>query len=173
MDPAYLTGTQCVLRDIPESDYPELRAIENSVRLEADDDLPYPQTLDAIEKMATMKTPDHCFGIYVGHELAGSVAVFGVDFLHQHAKVGIAISPEFQHRGLGQDALSVLLNFCFAQMPLHKIKLTVFADNQPAIHCYEKLGFERAGRFKDEYFRNGQFIDLLAYDLMRDDWLAN
>ena len=63
MDPAYLTGTHCVLRDIPESDYPELRAIENAVGLEADDELPYPQTLDAIKKMVTMKAPDHCFDI--------------------------------------------------------------------------------------------------------------
>ncbi len=63
----------------------------------------------------------------------------------------IGVDPEFRRRGVG----SALLAECEALLPGDRIRLTVRADNQPAIRLYERFGYVYFSRLLN-YYRDGQ-----------------
>jgi ribosomal protein S18 acetylase RimI-like enzyme len=63
----------------------------------------------------------------------------------------IGVDPMFRRRGVG----SHLLERCEALLPGERIRLTVRADNQPAIRLYESFGYAYSGRLSN-YYRDGQ-----------------
>ena len=40
-----------------------------------------------------------------------------------------------------------------------RVELEVYADNERAIHLYEKLGFEQEGLLRMTTVRNGRYVD--------------
>ncbi|MFB2880794.1 ribosomal protein S18-alanine N-acetyltransferase [Floridanema aerugineum] len=67
----------------------------------------------------------------------------------------VAVSPEYQHQGLGQAMLLALLSRA-RQRGLERATLEVKASNQPAISLYEKFGFKLAGRRRGYYQDTGE-----------------
>ena len=55
----------------------------------------------------------------------------------------------------------LLCDFCFQEMNLHKLKVSVLAFNEAAIRCYERNGFIREGLLKEEIFRAGKYQDVV------------
>jgi UDP-4-amino-4,6-dideoxy-N-acetyl-beta-L-altrosamine N-acetyltransferase len=101
----------------------------------------------------------------------GGAGFSDINQVHQSAEVGLFIGkPEFWDRGLGRDVLESLLTFGFEQMNLHRIYLRVFAENERAVHLYEKVGFHHEGRWRQAEFRHGRFHDILWMSILRDEW---
>ena len=75
--------------------------------------------------------------------------------------VGLMVHADYQNMGVGTALLKTLLDLADNWLMLKRVELTVFADNERAIHLYEKLGFEkevlkqmttvRDGKYADEY----------------------
>jgi ribosomal protein S18 acetylase RimI-like enzyme len=82
----------------------------------------------------------------VGLAIAESARGSGVSMI-----TTLGVDPEFRRRGIGSE----LLARCEAQLPAGRIRLTVRADNQPALRLYEKSGYAFLSRVA-EYYRDGQ-----------------
>ena len=65
--------------------------------------------------------------------------------------------------------MALLTDFCFRELNLHKLKVTVFAFNTPALRCYEANGFVREGLLKNELWRDGAWRDVVILTLCRGD----
>ena len=63
----------------------------------------------------------------------------------------IYLHQDFHNVGLGTAMLSRLFQLAKKE-GLHRIGMHVVADNKPAIHLYEKLGFKIEGVIRDSYF---------------------
>jgi ribosomal protein S18 acetylase RimI-like enzyme len=63
----------------------------------------------------------------------------------------IGVDPEFRRRGIG----SALLARCEELLPGTLIRLTVRADNPPALRMYDKFGYTFFSRVLN-YYRDGQ-----------------
>jgi len=53
---------------------------------------------------------------------------------------------------------------------LNKIWLTVHSENQSAIKCYERLGFQLEGTLRDEFKLRGRLVPALYMGLLRQDF---
>ena len=53
-------------------------------------------------------------------------------------------------------------------MNLHRVELSVYADNEAAIGLYRKFGFETEGLFRDYAVRDGQWVDTLSMARLRN-----
>lgn len=107
----------------------------------------------------------HIFAIEecAGGRLVGSCQLLNVSAKHRKAELQIRIGePAARDRGLGTQAVRQLLAFGFGELGLHRIALTVRADNPRAIRAYEKCGFEREGLLRDAAFIEGRFVDLVC-----------
>ncbi len=57
----------------------------------------------------------------------------------------------------------------FERMRLHRITLTVVAENLAAQHIYRKIGFVDEGRLRDAFRRDGRWHDMLTMGLLEGE----
>lgn len=81
--------------------------------------------------------------------------------------VGLFVHTAYQNMGVGAALLKTLLDLADNWLMLVRVELEVFADNQRAIHLYEKLGFETEGRKRMSCVRSGRYADELLMARLR------
>ena len=104
------------------------------------------------------------------NRLVGYAGLVGILWNQGTAWLEMAIAPEEQGQGKGQDGLAAILSFAFDELNLRRVQLTVFADNARAIALYEKTGFVREGAQREFLLRDGRPQDMLMYGLLRREW---
>ena len=81
-------------------------------------------------------------------------------------ELGMLVSREWRGRGVGTALVAAAIEWARAH-DLHKLTLSVFPHNQPAIALYRKFGFVEEGlRTKQIRRRNGELWDLLEMGLL-------
>ena len=89
------------------------------------------------------------------------------------AELGIMIGDKsFWSNGYGTDTVQTLLAFAFEQINMHKVALGVFEFNERAIACYRKCGFVDEGRFREEYFQDNRYWDVVRMSILRREYEA-
>ena len=83
------------------------------------------------------------------------------------ASIGMGVHDRFQGRGVGSALMAATTDLADNWLGLHRIELTVYADNAPAVHLYEKFGFAVEGTLRDFAFRNGAYVDAYAMARLR------
>lgn len=97
-----------------------------------------------------------------GDRLIGSISIHNIDHLNRNAFIGIFIGDEEQRgKGLGGEAIGLILGYGFKTLNLHSIGLSVHEDNPGAIACYKKAGFREMGRLPEWVFKDGKYVDKL------------
>lgn len=122
---------------------------------------------------STKSQNDFTFGIRLlkNDDLIGWAQLDGVDWPHGNAAVGIGIgNRNYWDSGYGTEAMTLVLNFAFSELNLHRVFLTVFSYNERAIRVYEKLGFQLEGRYREHLRRDGQRFDMLLYGILSREW---
>ncbi|MCS1351420.1 GNAT family N-acetyltransferase [Mechercharimyces sp. CAU 1602] len=103
-------------------------------------------------------------------QLIGMVELSGILWPHRSSWIAIGIGEQAEHhRGLGTEALQLLIDFAFQECNLYRLQLNVFSYNKRAIALYERLGFQREGTYRGFIERDGQRYDAYLYGLLRDD----
>lgn len=99
----------------------------------------------------------------------GNISLNHIHWIHRTAWMGIMIGErEFWNRGVGSEAVRLIVDYGFRRLNLHKINLGVTAEHAAAVHAYEKVGFVIEGRAREEGFVDGRRVDKLYMGLLRD-----
>ncbi|WP_415762570.1 GNAT family N-acetyltransferase [Pseudomonas sp. CP4] len=80
---------------------------------------------------------------------------------------GMGVAAAWQGKGVGSMLLAAALDVADNWMNLHRVELTVYADNEAAIGLYRKFGFEAEGLSRDYAVRDGQWVDTLSMARLR------
>lgn len=100
----------------------------------------------------------------------GSVYIRDIDKVHNKAEYGIFIGEESARgRGIGSMAASLMIEYCFKQLKLHRLFLRVFADNAGAIRSYEKAGFIKEAYLKDDVKIQGEYRDIVLMGIINPE----
>ena len=110
------------------------------------------------------------FIIWYEGSRSGRISITHVNYRHSKAEYGIVIHPDYRGRNIAFRASQLLINYVFKELPIRKLSLQAFADNNIAIRLYEKLGFSREGLLKQEYLRSGVYQDVLLMALFKENW---
>lgn len=81
----------------------------------------------------------------------------------------ILVGPEGRGRGLGTEAVRLVLDHAFATTDLHRISLDVQADNVRARRSYASAGFAVEGLLRDEHVFDGVRSDTVLMAVLRTD----
>ena len=89
----------------------------------------------------------------------------------RNSRLGVMIGDKaYWSQGYGTDAMLTFLRFGFDEMNLHRIDLTVDAENARAIRCYQKCGFIEEGRLRESRYQLGKYGDQLVMSVLRDEF---
>ena len=87
--------------------------------------------------------------------------------IHKRCEVGYVIHPLHQKKGFGNALVDwSIRNVTIFEEGIHRLWLTVFPDNEKAIHIYIKNGFNIDGLMKQYAFKNGIYRDTYIMSLL-------
>jgi RimJ/RimL family protein N-acetyltransferase len=103
-------------------------------------------------------------------EPIGFVSLADVQHVPGHAELGLGLLGEAHRgRGLGTEAIRLVLSHAFGAMRLQRVHLHVLTDN-PAVRLYERLGFRREGTLRRHAFKRGAWRDQHVMGLLAEEW---
>ncbi len=76
----------------------------------------------------------------------------------------------FWRKGIGTECTNILVDYAFRNLNLNKVWLGVNEENLGAVKSYEKAGFFREGKLRQEVYRNNKYYDAIRMSLLRNEW---
>ncbi|HEV7232109.1 MAG TPA: GNAT family protein [Bacteroidia bacterium] len=116
------------------------------------------------------------FGIRLrsNQQLIGSCKLQYIHPIFQSAELQIRIGEaDYLSKGLGSEAVRLLLSHGFDELKLNRIYLEVFTDNERAIKSYLKNGFLKEGVLREAGFVKDQRKDLLVMSILKAEFNAH
>jgi RimJ/RimL family protein N-acetyltransferase len=99
----------------------------------------------------------------------GNVSIHDIDWVSRNAWFGLFIGePSAWNRGFGSDAISTVVRFAFDDMNLMKLRINVFDYNDRAKHVLEGRGFVQEGKLERDFYREGQWHDIVILSIFRE-----
>ncbi|MEU8241248.1 GNAT family N-acetyltransferase [Actinoplanes missouriensis] len=137
----------------------------------------YPQSLASVQRWMTEDRPRNDFGdVLFGVEtldegnLIGMVRLHGAEPELGGAELDVYLGEKnYWGKGYGTDAVRTACRFGFDKMRLHRIQLTVAAENESARHIYRKVGFVEEGRLRHTFRSGGQWGDKFVMGLLEGE----
>jgi len=87
------------------------------------------------------------FSIEADEVSVGTIQLLKIDEEHHSARLGcFLIAPDCRGKGIGEEALMLVMDTIFHSRNITTFELGVFDYNKSAIRCYEKCGFVKEGQ---------------------------
>lgn len=100
-------------------------------------------------------------------EAIGLIDLFDFDPKNHRAGIGIVIqNPQERNKGVGAEALDLLIQYAFQQLNLHQLYANIGSNNEISLKLFTKFGFQKIGVKKDWNFLNGKYHDEEIYQLI-------
>lgn len=93
--------------------------------------------------------------------------------VHLRAEIGYCLRRDYWRQGIGEEALRAIIAFGFQAMNLNRIHACPWTENVASVQLLEKLGFQREGVLREEYWEEETFHDEALYALLRREYLAS
>lgn len=100
-------------------------------------------------------------------EAIGLIDLFEFDPKNNRAGVGIVIQKmEDRIKGVGAEALALLIEYAFSQLQLHQLFANISTENKISIALFSKFDFQKVGVKKQWNKINGNYEDEILYQLI-------
>lgn len=87
----------------------------------------------------------------------------------RRATIGYIINPARWRQGFAAEAVSALIDFCFADLALHRVQAFIHPENAASRSLVEKLGFRSEGVLRDHLRVADVWRDDVVYGLLKTD----
>ena len=99
-------------------------------------------------------------------KLIGTIGYWRILKEHYRAEIGYLLHPDYQRKGIMQEALTAVLDYGFKTMKLHSVEANVNPGNVASQKLLERNKFIREAYFKENFYYNGKFLDSVVYSLL-------
>lgn len=89
----------------------------------------------------------------------GAIDLFDFDPHNRRAAVGILIEAGSRGKGIGTQALQLVIDYARNILNLHQLHCTIDFDNARSLYLFQKMGFELAGRRNQWTWRSDGWMD--------------
>lgn len=103
-------------------------------------------------------------------EYLGTISLKAINLEDKNAEYAISLRKAAQGKGVGYLATKELLDLAFNTFNLEKVYLNVLANNEWAIHLYEKCGFVLEGEFRNHLYLRKQYQNLRWYAMLKEEY---
>ena len=103
----------------------------------------------------------------------GTCTLFRFEPRHRRAEIGYSLRSELWGRGLAREALTLLLDWAFPTLGLHRIEADVDPRNDGSRRLLLRLGFRSEGLLRERYFVGDEISDTELFGLLASEWPAS
>lgn len=177
-----LVGESCMLRTFQEGDAKQLAALMARNKyfwstfepLHRDDfyteEAQYKKIVESLQMMAMKR--EFTFGVFThdGGQLIGHISLYAIKRLpYSSAFIGYAMDEHYTRKGIATEAVSLVVQFAFETLNLHRLEAFIAPENRGSIRVVEKIGFQQEGLMRELLFINGKWVDHYMYALLQRD----
>ena len=109
--------------------------------------------------------------IFVDGAFAGEININSIHRgAHQNAYVGYWIDQRLAGQGYMPESVVAVLQFCFEQLLLHRVQISVIPRNASSRRVAEKLGLRDEGVAERYLEINGVWEDHIRYAITAEEW---
>ena len=171
-------GKAIVLRELRGEDLPDVRAwmTDGPTTSLLGDRFTRPQTWEMTEEYLRERLDGAVGGVHFAIaepeklRYLGEISLTGIDAVARKARLTVVLKPECQGQGYGTEAVRLMVRYAFDYLNLERVSLSVQANNPRAVRAYEKAGFRREGRLRREFYRAGEYVDVLVMGILREEF---
>jgi len=104
---------------------------------------------------------DFLFGMFAGAgDHIGNIKLGSIDWYHRYGDVGLLIGePDYWGKGLATEAISLVTEFGFRRLELHKITAGCYSNNMGSAKAFLKAGWTQEGVRRSHYQCGDSFVD--------------
>ncbi|PRX29793.1 RimJ/RimL family protein N-acetyltransferase [Orenia metallireducens] len=170
-------GQRIRLREYQSSDFEDIRGwvINPEITGYLSDIFLYPNsekdTRDFLNKAMSNEWTGFVIADIEDGDYIGQIDFVNLDLKNGYGVLGLVIGDnENLGKGLGSEALDLILDFAFNQLRLNRVELVCWEYNHRAQRSYEKVGFVKEGIRRQKRYRNGKYHDEICYGILKDEW---
>jgi len=101
-------------------------------------------------------------------KLIGTICLYNLSEDHTEAEIGYELYPDFQGKGLMQEAMAKVIGFGFNDLGVKTITALPHEKNERSIMLLKKNHFEIDNALMDKNKNNEEFDNLLCYSLFNN-----
>ena len=162
-----LTTPRLRLREIQEEDKAGLFKLRSDSRVMEFLDTPLLATLEEaaefVTKIKKAFTSNEgitwVISLHEKPELIGTIGFWRIIKEHHRAEIGYMLIPEWQGKGIMQEALQEVMEYGFKVLNLHSVEANINPANQASLRLMERNQFVREAYFRENFYYNGRFLD--------------
>lgn len=111
------------------------------------------------------------FKAVVDGDMVGTIELDRINRRHDSAAISrVFVDPDHRNRGVGKAMVRRTVDWGFDDLGLHRIHLAVFEFNDPAISCYQTVGFVCEGLRRDSHYHDGEYWTTVLMSVLEDEW---
>jgi RimJ/RimL family protein N-acetyltransferase len=96
----------------------------------------------------------------------GNIKLGNINWVHRFADIGLIIGDtKYWGQGIATEAISLIINFSFNFLNLHKLYAGAYHVNTNSIKAFKKNGFSISHIEKKKYFYEGNFVDSVVLEI--------
>ena len=101
----------------------------------------------------------------------GNIKLGPINWIHKFGDISLLIGEkDYWGRGIATEAIALVSVFAFNTLNMHKLKAGCYSANEGSLKAFEKVGFNREGLVKKQWFVNGVFQDNIILGLCSEDF---
>lgn len=102
----------------------------------------------------------------------GTVSIYHIDRRNRKAEWGRLIigDPEMRSGGYGAEIETLILQYSFEHLNLHKLYCEVLVENENVVAMHKKFGFKEDGILRDHAFKDGRYVDVVALSMVEAEY---
>jgi len=171
--PAFLRGDGVALHVVSEDDHAFLQRNWNDPAVRPGFGTAMVQDVDDVaDHVESLSEADdgEIFLVCADGERVGEGFLFDFDPQRGRVELGYWIAPDAQGNGYATATAELLVQYAIEERRLNKVVARVLAFNDASRSVLETVGFEHAGRFREDFYFDGEYVDADLYDLLAAEW---
>jgi RimJ/RimL family protein N-acetyltransferase len=174
----FLEGEHVILRPLALEDVSEtyIAWLNDEKVCEYNSHHVYPYTLELAREYVTRirsQKQDLVLAIIAKNNGAhiGNISLQNINQLYRSAEYAVLLGDKnYWGKGLGKEASRLILWHGFNTMNLHRIHCGTSVENIPMQKLAASLGFVEEGRRREAMFKNGAYLDVIEYGMLKSDF---
>jgi ribosomal-protein-alanine N-acetyltransferase len=139
--------------------------------------IPYPYPDGEAERWiathdSAMERGDHAFAITLDDALVGAIGL-NAKLDHDRAEIGYWIGLPYWGRGYATEAARAIVKHGFEKLGLHRMYAMHFTRNPASGRVLQKIGMRHEGSLRHHLKKDGEYIDVEMYGILRDDEMSD